>query len=77
MIPLAFLATFSIGIWGCSSEKKDNPIPALYDSKEQAERAAPKFGCKGSHKMGEKWMPCKKHGGNLNHNKSHGHKHNN
>ena len=25
---------------------------------KQAEKAAKKIGCEGSHKMGRKWMPC-------------------
>ena len=30
----------------------------LFDTKEEAEAYAEKIGCTGSHKMGEKWMPC-------------------
>lgn len=30
----------------------------LFDTKEEAEAYAKKIGCTGSHKMGEKWMPC-------------------
>tara|TARA_B100000214_G_C23429647_1_gene384231 strand:- start:9 stop:215 length:207 start_codon:yes stop_codon:yes gene_type:complete len=53
---------FSILISSCSSESsKEIKLPALFDSKEAAEEAAKKFNCSGSHKMGEKWMPCEKH----------------
>ena len=30
----------------------------LFDTKEEAEAYADKIGCTGSHKMGERWMPC-------------------
>ena len=35
--------------------------PNLFKTKDEAEKAAAKFGCVGAHKMGEKWMPCKMH----------------
>ena len=48
---------------GCANKtfEKEIRIPGLYETKEQAEKAASKFGCKGSHKMGDKWMPCNMH----------------
>jgi hypothetical protein len=41
-------------------------VKALYDTKAEAEAAAPLFNCKGAHAMGSKWMPCSAHdhGGN-------------
>ena len=33
----------------------------LFNTKKEAEKAASKYGCIGSHKMGTKWMPCKMH----------------
>ena len=36
-------------------------MPMLFDTKEQAEKEAYKFGCKGAHQMGDKWMPCNMH----------------
>ena len=41
-------------------------VKALYDTKAEAEAAAPLFKCKGAHAMGSKWMPCSAHdhGGN-------------
>ena len=37
-------------------------IKAMFDTREEAEAAAPGFGCKGAHAMGSKWMPCESHG---------------
>ncbi len=48
-------------LMGCSAKTQKDGIPALFDTKAQAEKAAKKFNCKGAHKMGEKWMPCKSH----------------
>ena len=36
-------------------------MPMLFDTKEQAEKEAYKFGCEGAHQMGDKWMPCSMH----------------
>ena len=33
-------------------------MPMLFDTKEKAEKEAYKFGCKGAHQMGDKWMQC-------------------
>ena len=33
----------------------------LFNTKQEAEVAASKYGCVGAHKMGNKWMPCKMH----------------
>jgi len=35
---------------------------AMFDTREEAEAAAPGFGCKGAHSMGSQWMPCASHG---------------
>jgi hypothetical protein len=37
------------------------PLRALYDTREDAEAAAPAFGCEGAHRMGSRWMPCAEH----------------
>jgi hypothetical protein len=37
-------------------------VPAVYATKAEAEKAASKFNCTGAHQMGDKWMPCAKHG---------------
>ena len=46
---------------GCSTESSKNKIPALFDTKVEAEQAAKNFNCTGSHEMGDKWMPCESH----------------
>ena len=53
---------FSTLILGCSSPQKDSGINTIYNSKSEAENAAKNFNCSGAHKMGDKWMPCDKHG---------------
>ena len=42
-----------------SNIKKEKIMPALYKTKEEAEKAAKRYGCVGAHKMDKKWMPCK------------------
>ena len=44
----------------------DKPVPALYKTRAEAERAAPLFHCKGAHPMGNAWMPCASHPGQHN-----------
>ena len=44
-----------------STPKKKNMMSDLFNTKEQAEKAASNYGCIGAHKMGNKWMPCKMH----------------
>ena len=41
-----------------SNSYEDNRISDLFKTKEEAEKAAAKYGCIGAHKMGNKWMPC-------------------
>ena len=43
-----------------SNIKKEKMMPGLFKTKKEAEKAAISHGCEGSHKMSEKWMPCKK-----------------
>ena len=49
--------------FGCSNKplEKEMEMPMLFDTKEKAEKEAYKFGCKGAHRMGDKWMPCRMH----------------
>ena len=58
---------FSISTIGCSSQESKVGVPALFDTKTEAEKAAKDFNCEGAHKMGEKWMPCEKHELHRNH----------
>ncbi len=44
-----------------SNSNKGNKMPDLFNTKQEAEKAASKYGCIGAHKMGNKWMPCKMH----------------
>ena len=44
-----------------SNSNKRNMMPDLFNTKEEAEKAASKYGCIGAHKMGKKWMPCNMH----------------
>ena len=43
------------------NQNKGNMISDLFNTKDEAEKAALKYGCVGAHKMGNKWMPCKVH----------------
>ncbi len=59
---------------GCSSQKGETEgtgMHALFDTRQEAENAANKFGCRGAHKMGNMWMPCSNHGSHFDTN---GHK---
>ena len=44
-----------------SNIKKEIMMPSIFETKEEAEKAAAIYGCVGAHKMGKKWMPCKMH----------------
>ena len=44
-----------------SNIKKEIMMPSIFQTKEDAEKAAANYGCKGAHKMGDKWMPCDNH----------------
>ena len=44
-----------------SNSNKENMMSDLFNTKQEAENAASKYGCIGAHKMGNKWMPCKMH----------------
>ena len=44
-----------------SNSSKENMMSYLFNTKQEAEKAALKYVCTGAHKMGDKWMPCKMH----------------
>ncbi len=46
---------------GCSTETREGSSLAIFDSQEEAMKAAKNFQCTGAHKMGDKWMPCSSH----------------
>ena len=52
-----------------SSSSVGSGVRAMYPTRSEAEAAAPLFGCKGAHQMGDQWMPCAAHpkGGHANH----------
>ncbi len=64
-----------IFLTGCSTESGNNKIPAVFDTKAEAERAAKRFNCVGAHKMGDKWMPCESHKAHEEHKEPDDHEH--
>ena len=60
LIPFLSMIILTLGCSNKPTEKKMK-IPMLFDTREQAEKEAYKFGCKGAHQMGNKWMPCSMH----------------
>ena len=44
-----------------STKDKENILQEFFATKEEAQKAASKYGCTGAHKMGKKWMPCNTH----------------
>ena len=60
LFPFLSITVISLG---CSNKpvEKEMKIQMLFDTKEQAEKEAYKFGCEGAHQMGKKWMPCRMH----------------
>ncbi len=52
-----------------SSGSGKGGVRAMYPTRAEAEAAAPLFGCKGAHQMGDQWMPCAAHpqGDHTNH----------
>tara|TARA_B100000212_G_scaffold245319_1_gene187245 strand:+ start:106 stop:534 length:429 start_codon:yes stop_codon:yes gene_type:complete len=44
-----------------NSESNSKKLRMVFETKEEAEKAAKTLNCKGAHKMGEVWMPCNSH----------------
>ena len=44
-----------------SNIKKEILMPGLFKTKDEAVKAAERYGCFGAHKMGGEWMPCEMH----------------
>jgi hypothetical protein len=59
---LIALATACVPSIACAQHSTQGAVPATYATKAEAEKAASKFNCTGAHQMGDKWMPCTKHG---------------
>ena len=71
--------TISFSIMGCPTNSESSSTRALFDTREEAAKAAKNLNCTGAHKMGNKWMPCKSHDAHEegeNHEKHGGHQHN-
>ena len=63
---------------GCLEKPEEENTRALFDTREEALKAAKNFNCTGAHQMGEKWMPCESHDiheKGEKHGKHSGHKH--
>ena len=60
-IDSVLVMTISFLIMGCSTNSESSSTKALFDTREEAAKAAKNFNCTGAHKMGNKWMPCKSH----------------
>ena len=63
LIPTLLMIILTLGCSNKSAEKEMKK-PTLFDTREQAEKEAYKFGCEGAHQMGNKWMPCSMHKNN-------------
>ena len=74
-LSVLIVMTFSFLLIGCSSNTNQEATPALFDTKEEAEKAAKSFNCTGAHQMGDKWMPCKSHDAHEKGEKHDGHHH--
>ena len=44
-----------------SNSSKENMMSDIFNTKQEAEKAASKYGCTAAHKMGKKWFPCNMH----------------
>ena len=60
LIPFLSMTILTLGCANKPAEK-EMKMPMLFDTREQAEKEAYKFGCEGAHQMGNKWMPCRMH----------------
>ena len=73
--PIVSILIMSLSIIGCSNNSESNKTRALFETREEAEKAAKNFNCTGAHKMGNKWMPCKSHDAHEKGAKHDGHQH--
>ena len=65
LVPLICTSSLLVG---CSTQSQEAGTPALFDTKKEAKAAAKDFNCTGAHRMGDKWMPCRKHKDHDHHN---------
>ena len=64
LIVSVLVMTISFSIMGCSTNSESSSTRALFDTREEAAKAAKNFNCTGAHKMDNKWMPCESHHAN-------------
>tara|TARA_B100000965_G_scaffold394281_1_gene406229 strand:- start:636 stop:893 length:258 start_codon:yes stop_codon:yes gene_type:complete len=72
------VTSLSFSLMGCSTNSSPIGTRALFDTREEALKAAKNFNCTGAHQMGDKWMPCESHDAHdkvEKHGKHSGHKH--
>ncbi len=74
-----FFLIFFLFSLGCTSKVEETKVPALFETRSEAEQAAKSYNCTGAHKMGDKWMPCSTHeaheNSHDNNKKDHNHHH--
>jgi len=64
-VPLASLVLLSSSVPVEALAQKSSSgsaVVATYATKAEAEKAAKQFHCTGAHQMGDRWMPCDRHG---------------
>ncbi|MEB3195095.1 MAG: DUF3721 domain-containing protein [Cyanobacteriota bacterium] len=65
-LPLAILVLMACAMpveaWAQKASSSSSAVPATYGTKAEAEKAAKQFHCTGAHQMGDRWMPCDRHG---------------
>ena len=74
IVSILFIS-LSFSLMGCSTNSESNSTRALFNTKEEATKAAKDFNCTGAHQMGDKWMPCKSHDAHEEIEKHGGHHH--
>ena len=69
-VPLASLVLLSSSVPVEALAQKassGSAVVATYATKAEAEKAAKQFHCTGAHQMGDRWMPCDRHGDSHSH----------
>ena len=72
------IMSLSFSLMGCLEKSEVESTRALFDTREEALKAAKNFNCTGAHQMGDKWLPCESHDSHEKgekHGKHSGHKH--
>ena len=66
LLPLASLVLLSSTVVPvevlAQKASSNSAVPATYATRAEAEKAAKQFHCTGAHQMGDRWMPCDRHG---------------